>query len=143
MKIWKILIGICIILLLLGTVYAAQNNEIFKAPSPLKPMGNNDFVDQQGHNIMVAELDDDNINTWFQNDTDPAYLVEKYNDTLYVGTDDEHDCYLHEIVEKDGKKYLVTSWTPNGAEETAIIQGNLDEFNKLNNLKPLEIESVT
>ena len=139
----KIVFGVCILLILLGTVYAANNNEIFNAPSSLKPVGNNDFVDQQGHNIMIAELTDDGITTWLQNDTDPVYLVEKYNDTIYVGTDDEKDCYLHEVVEKDGKKYLITSWTPNGAEETPTIQSNLEEFNKLNNLKPLEIDSVT
>ena len=143
MKIGKILIGIAILFLLIGTVSAAYNNEIFTAPSPLKPMGHNGFVDEQGHNILISELTDDAVTTWLQNDTDPVYLVEKYNDTLYIGTDDENDCYLHEVVEKDGKQYLISSWTPKGADETKVIQKNLEEFNKLNNLVPLNVDSVT
>ncbi len=143
MKIGKILIGIGILFLLIGTVYAAHNNEIFKAPSPLKPMGYNDFVDEQGHNILIDELDDDAITTWLQNDTDPEYLVQKYNDTTYIATDDENDCYIHEVVEKDGKQYLISSWTPNGPNEASILKMNLEEFNKLNNLKPLDVDSVT
>lgn len=142
MKIWKILIGIGIIFLLIGTVYAADFVDMFKAPSPLHPMGTSSYVDEQGHNILISELDDETITTWLQNDTDPSYLVKEFNKTTYIATDDENDCYIHEVIEKDGKKYLISSWTPKGADETLIIQGNLEEFNKLNNLNPLEIERV-
>ena len=143
MKIWKILIGIGVLFLLIGTVSAADFVDMFKAPSSLEPMGTNSFVDREGHNILIDELDNDAITTWLQNDTDPEYLVQKYNDTTYIATDDENDCYIHEVVEKDGKKYLITSWTPKGAMETEVINKNLEEFNKLNNLEPLNIESVT
>lgn len=143
MKIWKILIGIGILFLLIGVASAADFVDIFKAPSSLEQAGTNSYVDRQGHNILISELTDDAITTWLQNDTDPVYLVEKYNDTLYIGTDDENDCYLHEIVEKDGKQYLISSWTPKGADETKVIQKNLEEFNKLNNLVPLNVDSVT
>lgn len=139
-KIIKILIGISILCLCLGIVSAANFNEIFTAPPGLEAVGNNDFVDQQGHNIMIMEYKDENVQTWLQNDTDPEYLVQKYNDTCYIGTDDENDCYIFEIVEKDGSKYIVSSWTPKGPDETKIIQNNLLEFNKLNHLTPMPIE---
>ena len=136
----KILIGVSIILLCLGVASAAHYNEMFTAPPGLEAMGYNDFVDRQGHNIMIMEYDDESVQTWFQNDTDPEYLVQKYNDTCYIGVDDENDCYIFEIVEKDGNKCIVSSWTPKGPEETKIIQQNLEEFNKLNQLTPLPIE---
>lgn len=142
MKIDKILIGIGILFLLIGVASATDLVDIFKAPSTLEPMGTSGYVDTQGHNIMILEYSDDEVNTWFQNDTDPVYLVQKYNDTCYLGVDDENDCYILEIVEKDGTKYIISSWTPKGPDETPIIKSNLEEFNKLNNLKPLEIDSV-
>ena len=52
-NITKITIGILAIFLILGTAYAAHNNEIFTAPGDLHPMGFNDFVDEKGHNIMI------------------------------------------------------------------------------------------
>ena len=136
----KITMGITIIFLCLGIACAAQYNEMFTAPSGLHAIGHNDFVDEQGHNIIIMEYTDENKQTWFENDTDPEYLVQKYNDTCYIGVDDENDCYILEIVEKDNTKYIVSSWTPKGPEETAIIQNNLLEFNKLNQLTPLPIE---
>ena len=143
MKIQEIVIGIAILFLVIGVVNAAEFVEIFKAPSSLEPAGTNSFVDRQGHNILISDYTDDNINTWLQNDSDPVYLIQKYNDTCYIATDDENDCYIHEIVEKDGVKYLISSWTPKGPNEAQLLKKNLEEFNKLNNLKPLNVDSVT
>ena len=140
MKLSKILIGIGILFLIIGVVSAADIADTFKAPSGLEKVGTNSFVDLQGHNILISEYTDSNIKTWLQNDSDPVYLVQKYNDTCYIATDDENDCYIHEIVEKDGVKYLISSWTPKGPDEAKIIQGNLEEFNKINQLTPLPIE---
>lgn len=136
----KIVIGISLTLLFIGVVHATNNNELFTAPSGLQPMGHDDFLDTMGHNIMILELSDDNKQTWFENDTDQNYLVQKYNDTCYIGVDDENNCYILEIVEKDNTKYIIGSWTPKGAGETPTIQKNLEAFNKLNKLTPLLIE---
>ena len=136
----KIILGILLLFIVMGIACAAQNNEIFTAPMGLHAMGINDFVDEQGHNIMIMEYNDENKQTWFENDTDPEYLVQKYNDTCYIAVDDEDDCYIFEIVEKDGNKYIISSWTPKGPEETKIIQHNLEEFNSLNHLTPLPVE---
>lgn len=136
----KIILGILLLSLIIGIACAAHNNEIFTAPPGLHAMGYNDFVDEQGHNIMIMEYNDKNKQTWFENDTNPEYLVQKYNDTCYIAVDDENDCYIFEIVEKEGNKYIISSWTPKGPDETAIIKYNLEEFNKLNQLTPLHIE---
>ena len=127
------------ILLLIGTVYAANTNEIFTAPNGLQKMGTHDFVDQQGHNIMIAEYTAENIKTWFENDTDYNVQPYKNHDNMYLGADNENDCYILEVVEKDGTKYIIGSWTPKGPAEAKKISDNLEDFNKINNLKPIEV----
>ena len=129
------------IFLLIGTVCAANNNELFTAPSGLQAVGHDDFVDKQGHNIMIKEYDDNSKKTWFENSTETQYLVEPYQDNpnIYLGATDE-DSYILEVVEKDGKQYIIGSWTPNDSKnDIKIIWENLQEFNKLNKLTPMEI----
>lgn len=129
------------IFLLIGTVCAANNNELFTAPSGLQAVGHDDFVDKQGHNIMIKEYDDNNKKTWFENSTETQYLVELYQDNpnIYLGATDE-DSYILEVVEKDGKQYIIGSWTPNDSKnDMKIVWENLQEFNKLNKLTPMEI----
>jgi len=140
-NITKILIAIGIIFLCIGVVSAANLNQVFKAPSGLEAIGNNDFVDKQGHNIMIMEFNEDNKQTWFENDTDPEYYVEPSQDiqNIYIGLTDE-DNYFLEVVEKDGTQYIVGSWTPNDSNnDFKIIAENLKEFNKLNNVEPVEV----
>ena len=140
-NITKIIIGIGIIFLCIGVVSAANLNQVFKAPTGLEPMGHNDFVDKQGHNIMIIEFNDNTKKTWFENDTDTVYFVEPYenNKNIYVGVSDE-DSYLLEVVEKDGNKYIVGSWTPNSSQsDLTKIAENLKEFSNLNKVTPIEV----
>lgn len=143
-KILKIAISISLLLLCIGVVCAETHPvDIFKAPNGLHSMGYSSFVDEKGHNIMINEYNADNMKTWFENDTDPEYLVQPYetNNSFYLGVDDDNDCYILEIVEKEGNKYIIGSWTPKGPNEAKEIMDNLLEFNKLNKVKPLPIES--
>ena len=140
-NITKIIIGISIIFLCIGVVSAANLNQVFKAPTGLEPMGNDNFVDKQGHNIMISEFNDDNKKTWFENDTDPLYSVipSDSDPNVYIGVTDE-DSYLLEVVEKDGTKYIVGSWTPNSSQsDLTKIAENLKEFNNLNKVTPVEV----
>ena len=136
-QIIKIMLLMSILFLIIGVVSAEATVNDFKAPNGLEPMGKSSFVDKQGHNIQFVPDTDDSHKTWFENDTD--YIVEKYNATCYLASDNENDCYLIELVDFNGEKYIVYSWTANGPGDAKIIQDNLDEFNKLNNLKPLEV----
>ncbi|ADC46638.1 hypothetical protein mru_0787 [Methanobrevibacter ruminantium M1] len=132
----KIILGTCILFLLISVAYAGTV-DIFTAPSPLQPLGNSGFGDGQGHNIQIFEFTENLYKTWFENDTD--YVVEKYegNNGLYLYADDENDCGILEIVEKDGKKYIVNSWTPKGPSEAQTVVENLHDFNELNHLTPI------
>ena len=133
----KIIFGIGMLFLLLSVACAADLVDVFSPPSTLQPAGTSTYVDLEGHNIMMLEYSEDNYQSFFENDTD--YSVQKYNDTCYIGADDENDCYILEMVEKDGKKYIIGSWTPNGPADTEEIQSNLVEFNKINKLTPLTL----
>ena len=138
----KSILILTLLFLIIGVAYATNNNEIFKAPNGLEKMGTHDFVDKQGHNLMIEEYNDENIKTWFKNDTDPVYLVQEsqQHPNIYMGATDE-DSYILEVVEKDGVKYIIGSWTPKStSRDTEMIWENLQEFNKLNNLKPIEAE---
>ena len=150
MKIGKIIIGITIIFLLIGVAYAANNNEIFKAPSSLNKMAKDNFVDGQGHNIQISEDTDSNHKVWFENSTEAGYVVTPYegNNSFYMYRDaSETDpntaeaVGVIEIVEKDGSKYIISSWSAKDTDsDFKKVAENLLEFNKLNNLKPIPIE---
>ena len=135
----KSILILTLLFLIIGVAYAANYNEIFKAPNGLEPMGTSNFVDKQGHNIMINVYNDDNAKTWFENDT--GYLVTPYeqNKNFYLGADDDSS-YILEVVEKDGVKYIIGSWTPKDtSNDVKVIWEKLQEFNNLNNLKPIEV----
>ena len=138
-SILKIMIGIILIFLLVG-VASAYPNDDFKAPSSLHKVGSNGFEDGQSHNINIFEYTADSHDVWFVNDTD--YIMEPYEgeDNFYLYVQKPNDAGIFEIVEKDGKQYLVTSHSEKGAEETPTVLQNLLEFNELNNIKPIAVE---
>jgi len=138
----KIAILLLFTFLIIGAVYAVD----FKAPNGLEKLGQHGFVDKKGHNIDFQNYTDSSHKTWFENDTD--YMVQKHNDTFYIyadGSDVDPDKVeavgILEVVEVDGEKYIVNSWTPNNNNEKdmQIIWNNILEFNKLNKLTPIKI----
>lgn len=147
-KIIKMLIGICILSLIIGTASAEIVDE-FKAPSPLNPFGTSSFADGQGHNIQICEDTEDFHKIWFENNTETSYLVEPYqgNDSFYLYVDGaESDpnsaeaLGIIEIVENNGNKYIVNSWTANDNDnDFKIAYENLLEFNEINQLTPISI----
>ena len=148
MKIHKIFIGITLLFLVMGVASATDMVDIFKAPSPLQALGNSGYADGQGHNIQIMEYDESSHDIWFVNDTD--YLVQPYenNNSFYtyvdasdVDPDGVEQVGVLEVVEKDGSRYIINSWTPNDNSEkdVQLIFSNLLEFNKLNRLTPMEL----
>ena len=134
----------------MGMAYATNPVDIFKAPSPLTPLGDNSFVDGQGHNIQISEDTDSTHKIWFENNTETGYIVTPYeaNNSFYMYSDaSEVDpntaeaVGVLEIVEKDGTNYIISSWSAKDTDaDFKMVASNLLEFNKLNNLKPLPIE---
>lgn len=138
MKIGKLIIGILLIFLVIGVASAYSNDE-FKAPSGLHKVGSNGFEDGKSHNIEVFEFTADSHDVWLVNNT--GYTVQPYdgNESFYLYIQQPNDAGIFEIVEKDGKQYLVTSHSSKGVGETPTVLQNLLEFNKLNKVEPIEV----
>ena len=135
----KSILIFALLLVVIGTAYAANYNEIFKAPSGLEPMGDSNFVDTLGHNIMIDKYNDDNVKTWFENDTEYVVAPYEQNNSFYLGADDDSS-YILEVVEKDGVKYIIGAWTPKDtSNDIKVIWEKLQEFNALNKVTPIEV----
>ena len=140
----KITILLLFTFIIIGAAYAT-NTPDFKAPNSLEKLGNQGFVDKKGHNIDFQEYTDSSHKTWFENDT--GYIVQKHNDTFYIYSDSSEvdpnkaeAVGVLEVVEVDGNKLIINSWTPNdNPNDMKIIWENLFEFNKLNKLTPIKI----
>lgn len=147
-KILKILIGITIIFLLIGTVTATDINKL-KVPDGWENCGDGDYHQKDpwtnggtGHNMMIQKWSDGLKDEYYNNITSEDYAVaEKENNTyVYVdGLNGDAGCF--EVVEIDGVEYFVIFWyvDNNDIEKSSETYDFLLEFNKLNNLKPIAV----
>lgn len=124
--------------LLTGAAYASDIPD-FKIPSGLNEIGINSYGDGDGHNLVILEYNEETRSSWLENNT--GYLVEPYanNDSYYIYAADPNDCGVIEVIEVNNVKYIVVSWTPNGADDSSIVVGNLFDFNRLNDLTPVKV----
>ena len=146
MKTKKIILLLLFTFLIIGVAYAA-NVPDFKAPNGLHKSGTSNFIDEKGHNIQVMEDTDSSHKAWFENNT--GSLVQKYdkNDSFYLYADSSEvdpskaeAVGILEVVECDGNKYIIASWTPkDDKKDMELVWENLLEFNKLNKLTPIKI----
>ena len=141
-NITKILIGLGLILLLIGTVAAFdvdslkpidKCNKFDKGSSTYKTYGDREFYVEKLYTPDV----------YFENTDD--YVVEaKGNNTFYFN-DVAFDFFgYQEAVELDGETYYVSVYQHSKlspSEEKELLK-DLQDFNKLNNLEPIEM-SVT
>lgn len=132
----KILIATAAIILMIGAVSAANPVDIFKAPSGFTASGNDTFVDGENHNIQIFNYTDELYSKWFENDT--TFSISKFKDNDFFSKNTEKHYGLLEIVEKDGNKYIIDSWTAKNPNESNTLKKNLVEFNNANSLKPIE-----
>ena len=141
-KITKILIGISLILLLIGTVSAFDRDS-------LKPIddcnafkeGSSVYKTYDAREFYVEKLYTPDV--YFENTAD--YKVEpKENNTFYF-EDVAFDLYgYQEAVELDGETYYISVYQHSKlspSEEKELFE-DLLEFNKINKLEPIEM-SVT
>ena len=134
-KTLKTLIAIAAILLMIGVVSAANPTDVFKAPSGFTATANDTFSDGENHNIQIFNYTDELYNKMFKNDS--AFSISNFKDTnFFTKNYDDHHGIL-EIVEKNGTKYIIDSWTAKNPNEANTLQKNLEEFNKINDLKPI------
>lgn len=116
-------------------VSAADSVDIFKAPSGFTASGNDTFVDGQNHNIQIFNYTDELYSKLFEND--PTFSISKFKNTNFFTKNTENHYGILEIVEKDGNKYIIDSWTAKNSNESNALKKNLEEFNKINDVKPI------
>ena len=142
----KILIGISILFLLMGIVCATDISKM-KMPDGWELINGGTYhqVDPftnggNGHNMMIQNWTDSLKDEYCSNHTEDNYVVKDYgNNTMVYVFDEDTGCF--EVVEIDGEKYFVNFWYTKGSniDEAAKTYDFMMEFNKLNNLKPVEI----
>ena len=136
-KISKILIATTAIFLMIGLVSAANPVDIFKAPSGFTASGNDTFADTQNHNITIFNYTGELYSQMFENDS--TFSISLFKDNHFFKKNTKNHYGIIEIVEKDGNKYVIESWTSKNPNEANVLEKNLNAFNSINNLKPLTI----
>lgn len=130
----KILIAASAIFLLIGVVSATDLVDIFEAPSGFTVSANDTFTDNLNHNIQIFNFTDELYTKWFKNDT--TFSINQFKDGAFFPMNSKNHYGILEIVEKDDNKYIIESWTSKNPNEANTLKKNLEEFNKINDLKP-------
>ena len=143
----KILIGIGLLFLLIGSVAAFEI-------SSLKTLDGYDGFDKSGYSNYttnsnryflvekISELDDDFKEEWFTDHPEYKYTSEAVGNNIFRVNDDTFNFYgYQEVIEADGDYYMVSinqNSKLSPSEETEFLS-DLNDFNKLNSLEPIAI----
>lgn len=149
MKIWKIIATISILFLLIGVVSATDIDNL-KMPDGWKAIGGGSYHEEglspgqgTGRNMMIQEMFDDLKEEYFVNHTDEDYYAYPNTDNTFNYTDGMNSDYgCFEVVNIDGKDYFIVFSTNIDYELEEGSPTTYDlmlEFNKLNNLEPVEV----
>jgi len=134
---------ICLILILflftVGTV-AAVNPDDFKIPNGYEKVGEGTggfYEFKNGSNYLDIYDWDGLYNIYFGNYD--AHTCDYYDNNIYVYTDAGF-CGYEELVEHDGKTYLIISFLKTRNTDVPLeLYDTLLEFNKLNNVEPQSV----
>ena len=132
----KILIGLILIFLVIGTVNAADIND-YKLPDNFKV--ESEFWASNGdYGIGIYEYQDSDYETFFTNTSESTVYIAD-NITNYTDSD-TNTVGCDELVEIDGEKFLIESYFE-GTDDSKIkdCYDFLLDFNELNNFEPLEV----
>ena len=66
-----------------------------------------------------------------------GFSVNDYKNGTFFTENHDHHYGILEIVEKEGNKYIIESWTAKNPNESNVLKNNLKEFNSANDLKPI------
>ena len=147
MKAWKIILGISILFLLIGSAAATDYN--LKAPTGIDDIstGVGKYADDKDVYMYIGKLSDNE--GVFENNTDEGFGVSKLNDNIYVYIDSLlKESGVQEVVDINGEQTVVSvsnsQWisdpsNPEDLSEMETYHSMLKEFNKLNNLEPVEV----
>lgn len=137
-NIFKILIGVSILLLMLGSVYAADLSDV-QLPTDFK--SKSDVYADNGEFVLTSMEFDKyrDYDSLFAQTQD--YQIKSENN-VHNFTDGEWDSAgVFEIVEIDGKPVVIDIYySKNDDAKIKECYDYLLEFNKLNNLEPIQVD---
>ena len=144
----KILILLVVMFLAIGFVAATDINNL-KVPDGWKALGGGNYHEEgdsvgqgSGQNMMIEKWSDSLKDEYYQNNSDEQYVVSNAGNNTYMYIDDlNQNAGSFEVVEIDGEKYFVNFWTVDNMDTEKIADTSyfMLEFNKLNNLEPVEV----
>ena len=143
----KITITLFLLFLLVGIASATDYKEL-KVPDGWESMHNGNYHELgdspgqgSGRNIMIMEYNNANCADFLENNSEDNYFIYKNSDGSYNYTDEviNYDIGCFEVVKIDGKEYFVLFSSNIGKSYDGTINDIMLEFNKLNNLKPIEV----
>ena len=142
----KSILILTLLLLIIGAAYATDVNNL-KVPDKWESLGNGKYHEVgdspgqgSGQNMMIEKWFDGIKEDYYQNNTAESYSVMSNggNTFLYIdGLNGDSGCF--EVVEIDGEKYFVNFYRVAGHSYDGDLIDVMLEFNKLNNLKPVEV----
>ena len=136
----KILIGIGILFLLIGSVAAFEVDEM-KVPFGFSNLEGGMAMLNDGHTeLYVGQLD--NNPGVFESNVEEGYIVSDVGNNTYYFIDEVMQMYgLQEKVSIDNVDYLVSVSKDSELSnaDKVLLQEDLAKFNELNNLEPLEV----
>ena len=141
MKMFNKIVVALIILIFSMSFVASANVDDFKYPNTFqKADGDSGYINDMGHGMIVYEYDDSSRALFLTNHDQYAY--EFFENNYYAFADTENNMGgLLEVVEYRNVKYIVISTIllDKMESDSGYVQQNLEEFNKLNNVKPSAI----
>jgi hypothetical protein len=140
MKIQKIFLGILIVICTIGIVAAADISDM-KVANGYENLGSGSY-DNLADSISIDIYDEGkNLKERFENRSDFNFTIStgKINDTFKFNDGINEMVGITEVVEIDGKPYAVDFWTDSNEKDIDLdkFYDALTEFNKLNNLTPI------
>ena len=89
--------------------------------------------------LSVVKFNEHDWDDYITNDTDNQYTVFKDDNNTYNYTDRSiNEIGSFELVEFDGSKFIIDFAKTGSDSDLSYTYGNLVDFNKLNNLTPIE-----
>lgn len=141
MKISKISLTILILICAVGIAAAAELPDI-KVAEGYNDLGNGSYFNEAKNiemDIITEDLED--LDDYLKNDNDVKYTVTpgKLNYTFNFTDGVNEIVGVNELVKINNKEYLVEFWIDSNENITFDnFYDDLDEFNKLNNLEPID-----
>lgn len=143
MKVTRICLAMIILICAIGIVAAEEVSDI-KVATGYENLGNGSYTNN-AENIAIdiySEKEIGNLSEEVTNDTDAKYTVMpgKLNNTFNFTDGINEMTGIVELVKIDEQEYSITFSTDTNSASASLdkIYDVLEEFNKLNNLEPLD-----